>query len=125
MFLKVEDVSVEGAIHDVLAEEILRQRVFELQGRAFAFAAFEESFLQQLFLRRDIIDVFVGIVQGAGAWEVEHSLAVEGFLREVGVVVLVVEVDLSVILLKTILKVVVLYAVGRRVNVVVVEMLPA
>lgn len=50
-------------------------------------------------------------MQGARAWEVEGSLSVERLLREVGVVILVVEADLPIILLKTILKVVVLNAI--------------
>lgn len=63
-------------------------------------------------------------MQGACAWEVKGSLAVERFLWEVGVVILIVEADLPVILLKTILKVVVLNAIRGRVDVVAVKMLP-
>lgn len=64
-------------------------------------------------------------MQGASAREVKGAFAVEGLLREIGVVILVVEVDLPVVLLKAILVVVVFDAVRGRVEIVVVEMLPA
>ena len=64
-------------------------------------------------------------MQGASAREVKGAFAVERLLREIGVVVLIVEVDLPVVLLKAILVVVVFDAVRGRVEIVVVEMLPA